>query len=119
MSTGQFNLDGKAIEVADSFNFLGAKISTFVSTSKGLRRRIAISKENMNGLSSIMQEKSIAVKTKYRLVKALVFQSSCCKKLVLTKVDQKRVDAFEIWWWQRLLRIALIERRTNYQFLLK
>ena len=74
----------------------------------------------MNNLDSILKTKDITLPTKVRLVKAMGFPVVMygCESWTIKKAEHRRIDAFELWCWRRLLRIPLTARRSN-QFILK
>ena len=73
----------------------------------------------MTNLDSILKSRDITLSTKVRLVKAMVFPVVMygCESWTMKKVEQRRVDAFELWCWRRLLRVPWIARRSNQSIL--
>ena len=71
-------------------------------------------------LDSILKSRDITLSTKVHLVKAIVFPVVMygCESWAIKKVEHRRIDAFELWWWTRLLRVPWTARRSN-QFILK
>ena len=122
MSTGNlaaFELDGDDIQVVDRFTFLGSEVAAVGGCSGEIRRRIALGRVAMNGLRPIMKDRGVLVKTKMRLVNVLVFPVVLygSESWTMTKADRRRVDAFEMWCWRRVLRISWTERVTNKEVL--
>ena len=74
----------------------------------------------MTNLDSILKSRDITLPTKVRLVKATVFPVVMygCESLTLKKAERRRIDAFGLWCWRRLLRVPWTARRSN-QFILK
>ena len=75
----------------------------------------------MANLDSILKSRDITLSTKVRLVKALVFPVVMygCESWTVKKPERRRIDAFELWCWRRLLRVPWTARRSNYQSILK
>ena len=69
----------------------------------------------MTNLDSIFKSRDITLPTKVRLVKAMVFQVVMrgCESWTVKKAESRRIDAFEVWWWRRLLRVPWSARRSN------
>ena len=118
MTTGHmdsFELGGENVEVVDSFVFLGAKITADGRTEGELRRRIGMGRSAMMGLTKVWKDRGISRKTKIRLVRALVYPIVLygAETWTMLRADWKRIDAFEMWCWRRLLRIPWTARKTN------
>ena len=118
MSTGdltKFDLDGEEIEKVDQFTFLGALVTADGGCQSEIRRRLALGRSAMNGLRNIIHDKGVRTMTKMRLVNALVFPIVLygCESWAMTKADRRRIDAFELWCWRRVLRISWTDRVTN------
>ena len=73
----------------------------------------------MTNLDSIFKSKDITWPMKVRLVKAMVFPVVMygCESWTVKKAECRRIDAFELWWWRRLLRVPWTARRSNQSFL--
>ena len=73
----------------------------------------------MTKLDSILKSRDITLPTKVRLVKAMVFQVVIygCESLTVKKVESRKIDAFELWCWRRLLRVPWTARRSNQSIL--
>ena len=73
----------------------------------------------MTVLDSIFKSRDITLPTKFRLVKAMVFPVVMygCESWTVKKVERRRIDAFELWCWRRLLRVPWIARRSNQSIL--
>ena len=104
-------VDRKHIEVVSHFIFLGSLITKDGFCEKEIRRRLAMGRSAMGGLTNIWKYRGITLRTKSRLVKALVFP------IVLYGAEswtmRKMIDAFELWCWRRLLRVTWIDRKIN------
>ena len=104
-----------AIEVVECFPFLGAMVKDDGSCEAEVRRRLAMGRAAMVGLMKIWKDRGVTTKTKIRLVKALVFPVATygAESWTMRKRERKKIDAFELWCWRRLLRVSWRERRTN------
>ena len=116
---GEHTTEDETFEVVDSFTFLGIRIDGDGGCASEIARRIAMGKAAMTGLNRVMKDRAISVPTKVRLVKALVFpvMMYSCESWTIRKSERKKIDAFELWCWRRLLRIPWTERRTNKSIL--
>jgi len=114
-SNESLTVDNQNVETVEVFNYLGALLTNTLDDSNEVRRRIAIAKTAMIGLSNIWKDRSISKYTKLRLLRALVFPIATygaeCR--VLKKVDTNKIAAFELWCYRRLLRISWVDKRTN------
>jgi hypothetical protein len=102
-------------DVVDKFVYLGSLLHKSGSCEHEIRRRIEIARTAMIDLTKIWKNKNITKKTKIALVNSLVFPvfSYASETWVIRASDRKRIDAFEMWVWRRLLRIPWTARRTN------
>ena len=84
-----------------------------------IKRRLLLGRKVMSSLDSIFKSRDITLPTKVRLVKAMVFPVVMCgfDSWTLKKADCQRVDAFELWYWRRLLRVPWPARRSNQSIL--
>ena len=112
---GEVTVDGKDIEVVTKFVFLGALITKNGLCEKEVRRRIAMGKAAMGGLTSIWKDRGVTMETKVKLVKVLVFPIVLygAETWTLRKHERRKIDAFELWCWRRVLRVSWMERKTN------
>ena len=107
-------------EIAVDFIFLGSKITADGDCSHEIKRRLLLGRKVMTNLDSILKSRDTTLSTKVRLVKAMIFLvvMDGCVTWAIKKAECKRIDAFELWCWRRLLRIPWTARRSN-QALLK
>ena len=112
---GEMVVDGKHIEEVSHFIFLGSLITKDGFCEKEIRRRLAMGRSAMGGLTKIWKDRGITLRTKIRLVKALVFPIDLhgAESWTMRKLERKMIDAFELWCWRRLLRVTWIDRKTN------
>ena len=107
--------NNKIIENVKEFVYLGTLITNNYDDTKEIRRRLCIARSAMVSLTNIWEDKSISITTKKRLLHILVFSiasygSEC---LVLKNMDKKKIEAFELWCYRRLLRISWTDKKTN------
>ena len=93
-------------KVAD-FIFLGSKITVDGDCSHEIKRRLLLGRKVMTNLDSILKSSDITLPTKFRLVKAMVFPVVMygCENWIIKKAECRRINAFELWCWKRLLRV--------------
>ena len=99
--------------------FLGSKITADGDCSHEIKRRLLLGRKVMTNLDSILKSRDIALSTKVRLVKAIVFPVVVygCESWTMKKADRWRIDAFELWCWRRLLTVPWTARRSNQSIL--
>ena len=99
-----WQIDGET--VAD-FIFLGSKITVDYDCSHEIKRRLLLGRKVMSNLDSILKSRDITLSTKVHLVKAMVFPVVMyeCESWTIKKAEHRRIDAFELWCWRRLLRV--------------
>ena len=100
--------------------FLGApKITADGDCSHEIKRHSLLAGKVMTNLDSILKSRDITLPTKVCLVKAMVFPVVMygCKSLTVKKAEHRRIDAFELWCWRRLLRVPWTARRSNQSIL--
>ena len=112
---GEVTVDGKDIEVVTKFVFLGALITEDGLYEKEVRRSIAMGKSAMGGLTSIWKDRGVTLETKVKLVKVLVFPIVLygAETWTMRKHERRKIDAFELWCWRRVLIVSCMERKTN------
>jgi hypothetical protein len=118
MTTGnlnKFKLDEMEIEIIDSYTFLGTIITTDGSMSKEINRRISSGTLAIIKLQKIMKDRDVTVTTKSKTVETMVFPvvTYGSDSWMVRKKERKKIDAFELWTWRRMLRTPWTDRRTN------
>ena len=95
--------------------FLGSKITADDDCSHEIKRCLLLGRKVTTDLDSTLKSRDITLPTKVRLVKAMVFPMVMygCESWTVKKAERRRIDAFELWCWRRLLRIPWIARRSN------
>ena len=103
------------METVSDFIFEGSKITADGDCSHEIERRLLLERKAMINLVSIFKSRDITLLTKVRLVKAMVFPvvTYGCESWTVKKAECRRIDAFELWCWRRLLRVPWTARRSN------
>ena len=114
-----WQIDGKTVETVSDFIFWGSKITADGDCSHEIKRRLLLGRKVMTNLDSILKSRDITLTTKVRLVKAMVFPVVMygCESWTIKKAECRRIDAFELWCWRRLLRVPWTARRSNQSIL--
>ena len=104
----------------NSKQFLGSKITADGDCSHEIKRRLLLGRKVMTNLDGMLKSRDIPLPTKVHLVKAMVFPVVMygCESWTIKTAECRRIDAFELWCWRRLLRDPWTARRSN-QFILK
>ena len=99
--------------------FLGSKITADGDYSHEIKRRLLLGRKVMTNLDSILKNRDITLPRKVGLVKAIVFPVVMygCESWTVKKAERRRIDAFELWCWRRLLRVPWTARRSNQSVL--
>ena len=102
-----WQIDEETMETVADFIFLGSKITADGECSHEIKRRLLLGRKVMTNLDSILKSKDITLPTKVHLVKAIVFPVVMyeCESWTIKKAERRRIDAFELWFWRRLLRV--------------
>ena len=110
-----WEIDG---ETVSDFIFWGSKVTADGDFSHEIKRRLLLGRKVMTNLDSIFNSRDITLPTKVRLVKAMVFPVVMygCESWTV-KAEHRRIDAFELWCWRRLLRVPWTARRSNQSIL--
>ena len=112
-------IDGETVETVSDFIFLGSKITADGDCSHEIKRRLLLGRKVMTNLDGIFKSRDITLPTKVRLVKAMVFPVVMygCESWTVKKVELRKIDAFELWCWRRLLRVPWTASRSNQSIL--
>ena len=108
-------IHGKTVETVTDFIFLGSKITADGDCSHEIKRHLLLGWENMTNLDSILKSRGIILLTKVHLVKAMVFPIVMygCESWTIKKAEHQRTEAFELWYWRRLLRVPWTARSNQ------
>ena len=109
------------METVTYFIFLGSKITADGDCSHEIKRHLLLGRKAISNLDSILKSRNITVSTKVHIVKAKVFPVVLYgfESWTIKKAESKRIDAFELWGWRRLLRIPWTARRSNQSILME
>ena len=112
-----WQIDGQTMT---DFIFLGSKITADGDCSHEIKRRLLLGRKAMTNLDSILKSRDITLPTKVHLiVKTMVLPVVMygCESWIIKKAEHRRIDAFELWCWRRLLRVPWTARRSNQSIL--
>ena len=107
------------MDTVSDFIFLGSKITADGDCSHKIKRCLLLGRKVMTSLDSILRNRDITLPTKVCLDKAMVFPVVMygCESWTVKKAECRRIDAFELWCWRRLLRVPWTARRSNQSIL--
>ena len=111
-------IDGETVETVSDFIFSDSRI-TADDCSHEIKTHLLLGRKVMTNLDSIFKSRDITLPTKVRLVKPMVFPVVMygCESWTVKKAEGRRIDAFELWCWRRLLRVPWTARRSNQSIL--
>ena len=114
-----WQVDGEIVETVSDFILWGSIIAADGDCSHEIKRHLFLGRKVMTYLDSILKSRDITLPTKVRLVKAMVFLVVMygCESWTVKKAEHRRIDAFELWCWRRLLRVPWTVRRANQSIL--
>ena len=114
-----WEIDGDTVEIVSDFMFLGSKITADGDCSLEIKRCLLLGRKVMTNLDSILKSRDITLPTKVHLVKALDFPVVMYgwESWTIKKAECQIIDAFELWFWRRLLRVPWFARRSNQSIL--
>ena len=114
-----WEIDGGTVETVSDFISWGSKITADGDCSHAMKRCLLLGRKAMTNLDSILKSRDITLPTKVHLVKAMIFPIVMygCESWTIKKAEHRRIDAFELWCWRRLLRVPWTTRRSNQSIL--
>ena len=109
------DLDRETVETVSNFSFGGSKITADGDCSHEIKRHLLLGRKVMTNLDNILKSRDITLPTKVHLVKAMVFPVVMygCESWTVKKAEHRRIDAFELWCWRKLLRVPWTARRSK------
>ena len=112
-----WQIDGETMEIVRDFIFLGSKITADGDFSHEIKRCLLLGRKVMTNLDNILKSRDITLPTKVHIVKAMVFPAVMygCESWTIKKAEHRRTDAFELWYWRRLLRVLWTARDESRQ----
>ena len=114
-----WEIDGETVETVSNFISQGSKITADGDCSHEIKRCLLLGRKVMTNLDSIFKSRDITLKTKVHLVKAVIFPVVMCgcERQTVKRAECRRIDAFELSCWRRLLRVPWTERISNQSIL--
>ena len=114
-----WEIDGETVETVSDFILGGSKIPADGDCSHEIKRHLLLGRKVMTNLDSMFKSRNITLPTKVRLAKAMVFPVVMygCESWTMKKAEHRRIGAFELWCWRRLLRVPWTTRRSNKSIL--
>ena len=118
-SITSWQIDGEKVETVVDFIFLGFKVTADSDCRHEMNRHLLFRTKVITNLDNVLKCRDITLLTKVHVVKAMVFPVIMCgcKSWTIKKAEHQRIDAFELWCWRRLLRVAWRARRSNQSIL--
>ena len=112
-----WDIDGETVETMADFILGGSKITADGDCSREIKIHLLLGRKVMTNLDSILKSRDITLPTKVHLVKAMVFPLVVygCESCTIKKAECRRIDAFELWCWRRLLRVPRTARNQTNQ----
>ena len=112
---GSWQIDGETMETVTDFIFLDSKITADGDCSHEIKRCLLLGRKAMTNLDRILKSRDITLPTNVHLVKALASPVIMygCESWTTKKAEHRRIDAFELWCWRRLLKVPWTARRSN------
>ena len=114
-----WEIDGETVETVSDFILGGSTITADGDCCCEIKRRLLLGRKVMTNLDSIFKSRDITLPTKVHLVKSMVFPLVMygCESWTVKKAERRRIDAFELWCWRRLLRVPWTARRSSQSIL--
>ena len=108
-------IDGETVETVSEFIFLSSKIAADGDCSHEIKRLLLLGRKVMTNLDGILKSRDVTLPTKVRLVKAMVFPVVMygCESWTVKKTEHRRIDAIELWYWRRILRVPWTTDQTS------
>ena len=116
-----WQIDGETVEMVTHFILGGSQITADGGCSREIKRRLLLGRQAKTNLDSIIKSRDITLLKKVHLVKVMVFPVVMyeCESWTIRKAECQRIDALELWYWRRLLRVSWTARRQNQSILKK
>ena len=114
-----WEIDGETVETVSDFILGGSQITADGDCSHKIKRHLFLGRKVMTNLDSILKSRDMTLSTKVHLVKGMVFPVVMygCESWTVKKAECRRIDAFKLWCWIRLLRVPWTARRSNQSIL--
>ena len=110
-----WKIEGEKVGAVTDFLFSGSKITVDGDCSHEIRRRLPLGRKTMTNLDSMLKREDITLLTKICVVKAMIFPVDMygCENWTLKKAEHRRIDAFKLWCWRKLLGVPWTARTVN------
>ena len=117
--TTSWEIDRVTVETVSDFIFLGSKVTADGDCSHEIKRRLLLGRKVMTNLDRVLKSRDVTLPTMVHVLKAMVFPVVMygCESWTVKKAERRRMDAFELWCWGRLLRVPWTPRRPNQSIL--
>ena len=114
-----WEIDGETLETVLDFILGGSKVTEDGDCNHEIKRCLHLGRKAMTNLDSILKSRDITLPTKVHLVKAMFFPVVMygCESWTIKKAECRRIDAFELWYWRRLVQVSWTTRRSNQSML--
>ena len=114
-----WEIDGETVKKVSDFILGDSKITEDGDCSHEIKRHLLLGRKVMTNLDSMLKSRDIALPAKVRVVKAMVFPVVMygCESWTVKKAERRRIDAFELWCWRRILRVPWAAWRSNQSIL--
>ena len=114
-----WQIDGETVERVADFIFLDSKLTADGDCSHEIKRHLLLGRKVITNLDSILRSRDITLSTKVHLVKAMVFPVVMygCESWTVKTAEHRKIDAFDLWCWRRLLRVPCTARSSNQSIL--
>ena len=114
-----WQIDGETMETVTDFIYLGSRITGDGDCSHDIKICLLLGRKAMANLDNVLKRRDITLPTKIHVVKAMVFPVVMygCESWTVKKAESRRIDAFELWCWRRLLRVPWTARRSSQSIL--
>ena len=112
-----WQVDGETMETVTSFILLGSKITVDGDWRHEIKRHLLLGRKAMTNLDSVLKSRDITLLTKVHIVEVFPVVMYGCESWTVKKAERRRIDAFELWCWRRLLRVPWTARRSNQSIL--
>ena len=118
-SSTSWQIEGEKVEAVTNFVFLGSRITVHRDSSHEIKRCLLLGRKAITNLENMLKSRDSILPTRMRIVKTLIFPVVMygCESWTTKKAEHRRIDAFEMWCWRRLLRVPWTARRSNQSIL--
>ena len=116
-----WQIEEEKVKAGTDFIFLGSKITVGSDCSLEIKRHLLLGRKAMTNLGNVLKSRDITLPTKVHIVKVMVFPVVMygCESWTIKKAEHRRIDAFKLWCWRRLLRVPWAARRSNQSILME